>query len=643
MNKYQKGGIKLIADSKVVNHFDHAALFTEILKKAVSIETLSVASLTGLLLRVNIPEDRTPFRSDVVDEQNRPLHSNTYLLPDTGIKVTQLVLKCCIIQELNSRILELDDYQSKYRKKPAKLSELVREFKTQRLAYSQTLKLGGSPVCPDAIAFIRLSSAEFQRLFFKPDDEMPDIYANNAVFRYIRDQLVDYPNVRAVSLTLMESIAPTYEPLSVFVSNIKKMPAEEQQDQLPVFHDIALRVLAIYVVLFYFVGIIPLDGHLGNWMLLREGAWDALLPVEQSQMSPFRIRAIDFGLCYIRNKRDIDMNQTTKQYFQRFKDTLHTRLQQFAQLLGYQDDFIQTVEEAGDAFAEVMDQLNRAIDADPRGSILWDGNTVIHADLNIDESMQIIHKILFLGMLTDSFYNTVRMNTVEHRFQMRTLFDAVYGGDCHTPVDMMNEQLGQDLHAYMANLMDDDQDQLHYSLSKIKKYVGDYLHWKDDFITHIYFDWSGTLAKPETREIFAFSKTREEQLSVLYDDTLDVLEYLTKKGYTLGIITNTGIGRANFMTALHKTGLIEYFEGAIVVGDDEQMCRKGCSEIFEYALGNDDIQATNALMVGDDYERDILSSNTLKMNTAFIDRTNAAEPGVANLKVSNLRELTKYL
>lgn len=643
MNKYQTGGIKIIADSKVVNQFDHKTLFIEILKKTVSVETLSVASLTGLLLRLNIPEDRTPFRSDVVDEQNRPLHSDTYMLPNTGIKITQLVLKCCIIQELDSKLLELDNFHSKYRKKPAKLSEMVREFKTQRLAYEQTLKLGGSPVCPDAIAFIRLSSAEFQGLFFADNDEIPEIYAKNPVFQYIRDQLADYPNIRAVSLTLMESIAPTYEPLSAFVSTIKKRPVEEQHDQLPVFQDIALRVLAITVVMFYFVGILPLDGHLGNWMLLRQGAWSSLLPIEQSIMSPFRIRAIDFGQCFFRNKNLAEINHTMKQYFQRFTDTRSRRLQQFAQLLGFQDNFIQSEEEAGDAFAQVLQQLNRAIDADPRGSILWDGNAVIHADLNIDESMQLIHKILFLAMVIDSCHNTVRMNTADHRFQMRAIFDTVYGGDCHTPVDMMNEQLGYDLHAYMANLVDEDQAELHYCLTKIKKYVGDYLHWKDDFITHIYFDWSGTLAKPKTREIFAFGKTREEQLSVLYDDTLEVLDYLTKKGYTLGIITNTGIGQDNFMTALHKTGLIEYFEGTIVVGDDEQICRKGCSEIFEYVLGNDDIRATNALMVGDDYVRDIVSSHKLRMNTAFIDQTNEAETGVANLKVSNLRELTEYL
>jgi hypothetical protein len=48
MNKYQTGGIKTIADAKVVDRFDHKTLFIDILKKAVSIETLSVASLNRI-------------------------------------------------------------------------------------------------------------------------------------------------------------------------------------------------------------------------------------------------------------------------------------------------------------------------------------------------------------------------------------------------------------------------------------------------------------------------------------------------------------------------------------------------------------------------------------------------------------------
>jgi len=642
MSKLQQlGGIKIIYDSKVVSKFDHKALFIDILRKATSIETVSVASLTGLILRINIPEAFTPFRSDVFGEQNGLLNSENYMLPNTGMKIIQLVLKCCIIQELSASELELDNFDSKYRKKPAKLAEMIHEFKAQRFAYKETLKLGGSPVCPDAVAFVKLSSAEFERLFYE-DETMPDIYANNAAFQYISDQLDAYPNIRAVSFTLMESVSPEYEAISAFVSNIKLLSPDEQQEKLPIFHDIALRVLAIYVVLFYCSGIIQLDGHLGNWMYLKEGV-STLLPIEQTLMSPFLIKAIDFGQIFFREK-DVDkINQTTKKYFQRFKDSRPRRLEQFADILGVEPDFIRTAEEAGDAFENVFEQLNRSVAQDPRGSILWEGNTVVHPDLQIDESMVIIHKILFLGMLVDSFYNTVRINKEEHRFQMRTIFDAVYGGDCHTPIDMMNEQLGHDLHAYISNLADEDQDEMRSNLTKIKKYIGDYLHWKDDFITHIYFDWSGTLAKPGTREIFAFGKTRDEQLSVLYDDTIHILDYLTKKGYTLGIISNTSIGRTNFVAALQKTGLADYFQGTITIGDDEQMCRKGCSEIFESTLRDDGVSPGNALMVGDDYLKDIVSSHNLNMSSILIDRTNtAADKGVADLKINNLNELTNY-
>jgi len=625
MIKLQSGGIKLILGSEVIREFDPKALLFDIFQKATAIETISVASLTGLILRIDIPESLTPFRSDVFSEQKTLLNSENYMLSDTGMKITQLVLKCCIVQK--SPQPELDNYDSNHRKKPVKLSEMVNEFKAQHYVYSKMLHLGGSSVCPDAVAFIELSSDEFEKVFFD-NPQMPRIYENNEAFQYIGDQLADYPDVRTVSITLMESIGSEYETLSVFNSKVKLLPETEQQEKLRVFHDMTLRVLAIYVVLFFCAGIILLDGHLGNWMYLTEDEWSRRLPIEQTLISPFLIRAIDFGRFFHRKKHVVQINETTKQYFQRFSDSRVRRLRQFAQILGVQPDFIRSAQEAGDAVENIFEQLNRSIDQDPRGNILWEGNTIVHDDLQIDESMMVIHKILFLGMIIDPFYNTVRLNQEEHRFQMRTIFETVYSGDCHTPINMMNEQLGIDLHVYMSNLVEEDQDEMRVNLQKIKKYIGEYLNWKDDFITHIYFDWSGTLAEP---------KTRPDQLWVLYDDTISILDFLKKKGYTLGIITRTAIDR----TILHSTELIDFFKGTISIGDDE--CSKWCPEIFLSTLSKDGVSPRNVVMIGNDYTNDIVGCKRLNMGTVLIDRTNTAgEVDDADLKINNLEELMNY-
>jgi FMN phosphatase YigB (HAD superfamily) len=612
-------------NSEVIRDFDHKALLFDILQKATAIETISVESLTGLIMRIDIPESLTPFRSDIFSEQNTLLNSENYMLSDTGMKITQLVLKCCIVQK--SPQPELVNYGSTYRKRPVNLSEMVNEFKAQLYAYRKTLHLGGSPVCPDAVAFIELSSKEFQAVFFD-NPQMPPIYENNEAFQYIGHQLENYPDVRTVSITLMESIGPEYEALYVFNTNMKLLPELEKQEKLSVFHDLSLRVLAIYVVLFYCAGIILLDGHLGNWMYLKEEEWSSRLPIEQTLMNPFLIRAIDFGRFFHRKKHVVQINETTKQYFQRFSQTRVHRLRQFAQILGVHPDFIRSSQEAGDAVENIFEQLNRSIAQDPRGNILWEGNTIVHADLQIDESMMVIHKILFLGMILDPFYNTVRLNREEHRFQMRIIFDTVYAADCHTPIDMMKENLNIDLHAYMSDLVDEDQDEMRVNLKKIKKYIGEYLNWKDDFITHIYFDWLGTLAEP---------KTQTDQLYILYDDTISILDYLKKKGYTLGIITKTSIDR----TILQSIGLIDFFEGTIAIGDDA--CDKWCPEIFISTLRKDGVNPRNTVMIGNDYTNDILGCNSLDMGTVFIDRANTSvEFNEADLKINNLEELMNY-
>ena len=161
-------------------------------------------------------------------------------------------------------------------------------------------------------------------------------------------------------------------------------------------------------------------------------------------------------------------------------------------------------------------------------------------------------------------------------------------------------------------------------------------------ITHIYFDWSETLAKPRTREIFLFGKTPKEKLSVLYDDTLYTLNYLVNKGYTLGIISNTSKNRKDILKSLEDTGLIHYFKGTIALSSDKHLCKKGCKKIFEFALENDNIQSNQAVMVGNNYVKDVIGSKNVNMGCIFLDRNKLGIKGVEDLKINQLKDLTKY-
>ena len=161
-------------------------------------------------------------------------------------------------------------------------------------------------------------------------------------------------------------------------------------------------------------------------------------------------------------------------------------------------------------------------------------------------------------------------------------------------------------------------------------------------VTHIYFDWSKTLARPKTRDIFINSKnSMKDRLAVLYPDTLPTLEYLFNKGYTLGIISNTHKRPADFVRALSETGLIRYFKGTIALSSDPALCKKACAKIFNHCLKNDGLLARpdQAVMVGDDYARDVVGGLRVGMHAVHVDRTRRSSQ---RLTVTTLGELVQY-
>lgn len=120
-------------------------------------------------------------------------------------------------------------------------------------------------------------------------------------------------------------------------------------------------------------------------------------------------------------------------------------------------------------------------------------------------------------------------------------------------------------------------------------------------LEHIYFDWSGTLAYPKSRErLYKGDKT------VLYNDTIKTLDYLYNKGYKIGIISNTKMSRDKFIIGLKKINVYKYFD-KIVLSSDEGMCRKSCNLIFQSIKDNSANASANAkyIYVGNNLIKDI--------------------------------------
>lgn len=128
-------------------------------------------------------------------------------------------------------------------------------------------------------------------------------------------------------------------------------------------------------------------------------------------------------------------------------------------------------------------------------------------------------------------------------------------------------------------------------------------------ITHIYFDWSGTLAHKGSKAVFVYGKTTAEKCATLRPGAKALLQSLVRKGYTLGLISNTSKPADLFLKSLEECGLRHFFQGAIVLNTmDRQLKRKPAPSMFRRALTIDGISPSQALMIGNDYEKDIAAA-----------------------------------
>lgn len=151
----------------------------------------------------------------------------------------------------------------------------------------------------------------------------------------------------------------------------------------------------------------------------------------------------------------------------------------------------------------------------------------------------------------------------------------------------------------------------------------------------VIFDWGGTLGKQGHRQLYLYSKSLQKKLSALKHDTLDILRYLKRKGYVIGLLSNTQYSREDMEKALKETKLDHYFNFAIY-SSDIGVCRKPCKDIFD--LGFDlskkfdkSIKKGEVLYVGDSYRQDVLGAKDSGMKSAFVTNDNVIQEYIADL------------
>ena len=502
----QEGGMKIIVkndkgEDMTIRRVRDMQEFINIFSKTIQVHNVSVNSLTGFIVRITLPVDSTPFRSDIFNERGELMNADEYHLPNTGRLVTQHILKCCIIQP--NKIPLIAKFSGTV-KSTCTYREILNEYNDQSLIYNATMAYGGMPVCPDVYAFATFNLAQFSEIFF-PGIPSPttnvsvlpaigtSVFKDNTVFRYLLEQLEftpirgQPPVDRKVGIILMESLPPSYEPLKNLYSSFSSSstlalttnPILVERKRL--FDEMTERALAICVVVFYRIGYIPLDAHLGNWM------YDTTQPFDQ-----FKVRAIDFGRVMPHNNPfDLEnIRNLLRTYVRMYTNPAEKVLiiAGVARLLKIPPSTVGSAEMCGTKLGEIMIALNKLIRRNQNGSILWNptGTSIsvitqpATADspeqrMEVDSCMILIHRIIFLIALVDSCYNT-QMFKNHHYCQLRDLFSPVFGKKCNNLGSMIGHHVYIDLVSYLKAMPDySERIRTIDCYRRIRDYIGSYL------------------------------------------------------------------------------------------------------------------------------------------------------------------------
>lgn len=123
----------------------------------------------------------------------------------------------------------------------------------------------------------------------------------------------------------------------------------------------------------------------------------------------------------------------------------------------------------------------------------------------------------------------------------------------------------------------------------------------------------------------------------LLDDTLEVLEYLNEK-YFLHIITN-GFEEVQH-TKLNNSGILGFFQ--TVTTSEEAGVKKPEMEIFLTAMKKSGALPEHSIMIGDNYDADILGAHRAGMQSIFFDYYGKRET-IQSIGIQKLNELKIYL
>ena len=122
---------------------------------------------------------------------------------------------------------------------------------------------------------------------------------------------------------------------------------------------------------------------------------------------------------------------------------------------------------------------------------------------------------------------------------------------------------------------------------------------------------------------------------ILFPHTIEILEYLTAKKYTLHLITN-GFEKTQW-SKLNHSGLSSYFTH--VITSEASNSLKPKKEIFDFAMDKAKAGLAESIMIGDNLDADILGAMNAGMDTVFVNHINAVPEIKPTFTVTHLNQL----
>jgi len=162
----------------------------------------------------------------------------------------------------------------------------------------------------------------------------------------------------------------------------------------------------------------------------------------------------------------------------------------------------------------------------------------------------------------------------------------------------------------------------------------DELRWKRMWLTLLDFKIGD---EPLARQMDVLFLDALPTRKVLFPYAIEILDYLTKKGYRLHLITN-GFEKTQ-LSKIENAGLSGYF-GEVITSEGANSL-KPHKEIFEYAFRKTGAEPAESIMLGDSIEADIQGAMNAGIDQVYVNHL-GIEPEIRpTYTIYSLKELEK--